>query len=405
MLFKVGTVAFIMGSASVCTLLSNVLIARMLSKADMGLFSLIISLVMLFSTIALLGRSNALARYFSKRDLAEFNWRKELRRTWPLSLLIIVILVLCSQIIYRLPSVYFFVITIISLIFVYIQLISGGIIRPQRKYNLAMFSQKGFVFLFIILLLASTKFGSPTLNRLLLLYSFSLAIFGIFTFGLASSKFVNGPTDIPKEVRMESLLFWGINISLIAIRSLDKLFIGKLISYDDLAIYVAIFTVMGLYELSSMSLGYVLLPHFGGKKRIYLTRHVSQAALIAAGVSCLYLIWGKKIVHFVYSGKYDEGIPIIAFFILAGICKVLYAIPSSMIGGRLEKKALQLTFYLNAASVLLHIIFLFWFISIWGLKGAAGATLAIWFLRALQGYIIVYLNRRDFSPQVGVKAV
>lgn len=397
MLFKIGTVAIILGSASLCTLLSNVFIARTLNKADMGLFSLIVSLVMLFSAIALFGRSNALARYFSKHDLSEFNWRKDLRQIWPLSLLVIVILALGSQLIYRFQHGYLVVITFFSLFFVAIQLVSGGIIRPQKKYNLAIFVQKGFIFIFIILMLLLIKFDLVTLNRLLLLYGISLAIFGIYTIGFISKKISNGPVDIPKTVRKESLLFWGINISLIAIRLLDKLFIGKFMSYEDLAVYVAIFTVMGIYDLASVSLGFVLLPHFGGKKTINLTKHISRAAIIAAAISCLYLIWGKKIVHLVYSGKYDEGVPIIVFFVLAGVCKVLYAIPSSMIGGRLEKKALQLTFYLNTASVLLHIIFLFWFISIWGLKGAALATAAIWFLRTLQGYLIVFLNREDYK--------
>jgi len=398
MLLKAAKVGFIMGSASLCTFLSNVLIARWLNKSDMGTYSLTVSLVMLFGSISLLGRSNALARFFSTHPLEEYNWKKELSRFLPLSLAVILVLGIGVRYIYRLSPLYLAIITVSTLVFVSIQLVSAGLLRSQKEYTLAVFAQKGFILLFVLALLAIKIFGLPSLRYILVFYSLSLVLFGFLSFGLVFSKFRNGSGDIAGEFRNESFLFWGINISLIAIKTLDKLFIGKLISYDELAVYVAVFTVTGLYELVSMSLGFVLLPHFGRSRTIHLRRYLIQGFLLAVMISGVYLIWGPKIIHLVYSGRYDQGSPIIVFFILAGICKIMYAIPSSMIGGRLDKKALRLTFYYNTANVVLHIFFLLWFITLWGLKGAALATFCIWLLRTLQGYFILYRNRDHFRP-------
>ena len=398
MLLKAAKVGFIMGSASLCTFLGNVFIARWLSKSDMGTYSLIVSLVMLLGSIALLGRSNALARFFSKHPLEEYNWKKELSRFLPLNLAAILVLSICVRFIYQLSALYIAIIALSSLIFVFIQLTSAGLLRSQKEYTLAVFSQKGFILLFIIALLALKIFGTVSLLYILMFYALSLVFFGFLNLGFVSSKFSTGPGDIPREFRSESLLFWGINISLIAIKTLDKLFIGKLISYDELAVYVAVFTVTGLYELVSMSMGYVLLPHFGRTRSIRLTTYVVQGLLLAAAISGVYLIWGDRIINLVYSGRYDQGSQIILFFVLAGICKIMYAIPSSMIGGRLDRKALRLTFYYNTVNVVLHIFFLLWFINLWGLKGAAVATFCIWLLRTLQGYFILYRNRDHFRP-------
>ena len=398
MLLKAAKVGFIMGSASLCTFLSNVLIARWLDKPDMGTYSLIVSLVMLFGSIALLGRSNALARFFSKHPLREYNWRGELFRFLPLGLAVIFILGICVRYIYQLSFPYLAVIAVSTLVFVAIQLISAGLLRSQKRYTLAVFSQKGFILLFVISLLAVKILGVTSLQYILAFYTLSLVVFGFLNFGIVLSRFQNGPGDIPRDFRKESSLFWGINISLIAIKTLDKLFIGKLISYDELAVYVAVFAVTGLYELVSMSLGYVLLPHFGRSRGIRLTKYIVQGILLAAMISGIYLIWGPKIIHLVYSGRYDQGSPIIIFFILAGICKIMYAIPSSMIGGRLDRQALRLTFFYNTANVVLHVAFLLWFITMWGLRGAALATFCIWLLRTLQGYYILYRNRDHFRP-------
>jgi O-antigen/teichoic acid export membrane protein len=398
MLLKAAKVGFIMGSASLCTFLSNVLIARWLDKPEMGTYSLIVSLVMLFGSISLLGRSNALARFFSKNPIGKYRWKSELSRFLPLCLAVILVLGIGVRYIYHLSFLYLSIITVSTLVFVFIQLISAGLLRSQKEYTLAVFSQKGFILLFVISLVVLKILGLSSLRHILIFYALSLLLFGFLNLGLILSRFSSGSEKIPPVFRNESYLFWGINISLIAIKTLDRLFIGKLISYDELAVYVAVFTVTGLYELVSMSLGYVLLPHFGRTRSIRLTKYIVQGFLLAVLISGVYLIWGEKIIHLVYSGRYDQGSPIIIFFILAGICKILYAIPSSMIGGRLDKKALRLTFFFNTSNVALHIGFLLWFISRWGLRGAALATFCIWLLRTLQGYFILYRNRDHFRP-------
>lgn len=386
---KVGSVFFILLLAAIISAINNIILARLLPKDEMGVYSLVITLVGLITVIAVWGQGDAFVRFFSNNNPSEYNWKRTYFNTIGISALLLIFSVLVAKEIYLLEKYVLLVIALAALFLISTELLST-MVRARKKYNIAIITQRGFAFLFFFCLIILYVIKMINLTTILFFYLISILFIAIFLFFYVPLKIPKGSSKLPLTMRYDGLLFWGLNISSVTMLSVDKLIIGKSLSYSHLAVYATVTVVMALFDLVSRALGFVFVPHFAGLKSIKLSKYVPQIALLSLIISFFYLFGGKYLVHFLYSGKYDEGIPLISIFVVIGVCKVMYTIPSSIIGGRLEQKALKEFFYVNMINVLLNVVIVYWFVQKWQLTGAAIGTSIIWMLRTSWGYFILY---------------
>jgi O-antigen/teichoic acid export membrane protein len=187
--------------------------------------------------------------------------------------------------------------------------------------------------------------------------------------------------------------------------SLDKLVIGKLMPYSELAVYATVFSVMKGFDFLFHSINYVLMPRVNRMERVSIGRLTVPVAGLAAVVLVAYLIFGDEIVHLLFAGRYDEGTYLILPFALSGVAKLFYSVPSSVIGGRLPAPALRQLLWLNVGGILVNLALCLILIRSYGLLGVASATAIAWAVRLAGGYVVVALHRSHLEAPAGSPGV
>jgi O-antigen/teichoic acid export membrane protein len=189
------------------------------------------------------------------------------------------------------------------------------------------------------------------------------------------------------------VFFLGLNLSFAIMVSVDKLVIGKMLPYAHLAVYASIFAVMRGFDFLFYSITYVLMPRVNVLRKLELRKYNLLIAALAGVLTVGYLLLGDDVVSFLYAGHYDEGAYLILPFALSGIAKLFYSVPSSVIGGRLPRRALKQFLWFNLGAVVVNIVLDIIMIKAMGLMGAAIATAVAWGLRLAGGYVILARNR------------
>jgi O-antigen/teichoic acid export membrane protein len=183
--------------------------------------------------------------------------------------------------------------------------------------------------------------------------------------------------------------------------SIDKLIIGKMMTYADLAVFASVFAVMRGFDFLFYSISHVLMPRVNVVRRLELRKYNLLIAALAAVVLAGYLILGDEVVHLLYKGRYDEGSYLILPFALSGVAKLFYSVPSSVIGGRLSRPALKRFLWFNLFAVAVNVVLAIALIGAMGLAGAAVATAIAWTLRLAGGYIIMWRHRAELERPPG----
>jgi len=118
---------------------------------------------------------------------------------------------------------------------------------------------------------------------------------------------------------------------------------------------------------------------------------------VAVVAACLYLFLGDDAVRLLYGGRYDQGIYLIAPFMLSGVIKLFYAVPSSIIGGRLPREALREFLWFSVGAIAFNVAIEIVLIRAMGLMGAALATAAAWATRYAGASLIVWRYRSSLG--------
>jgi len=173
------------------------------------------------------------------------------------------------------------------------------------------------------------------------------------------------------------------------------LFIGKMLSYKDIAIYAVIASTMRLFEFEQDASYYVLVPHLNTKKHISFKRVLGLLLSIGLVTALIYILFGKTIVHLFFKGLYDTGIYLIPLFIAIGFIRLIYVLPASIISGRGSEDILRKYFYFTMLFSIINIGLFYVFIPKWGLKGAAIASAVTWAMLLITGSLLTkkhYIN-------------
>lgn len=396
MLKRIANVFTILGITVGFGLLKNILLARELSKSDFGLFTLIMTLVGFIYPIVMLGQQNTIVRFFSKHSPRDYDWNKFIQKLHLISVPLAFLFIFISSIFFNFSHL-----AIIFLLIVILSSIAADLytylLRAIGQYESSIFLHRCIRIILPLALISLLYLNKFYLNTIFLVFGAIYVLHSLIIVLYTRKKTSYGIQQIPKSKHKEGLFILGSDLSLLVVISVDKLFLGRLVNFEEVGVYFAIYSLMRIFELALHSIDYVLIPHSNIVDNLNIKKIMIQVSGFGLLICGFYIIFGKLITHFVYSGKYDDGYYLIPFFCLIGFLRLLYVVPSSIIAGRLEPKALKMTVFYNTIFMVLNIIIAFIFITIWQLKGAIISTSIIWLLRTSAAFVILFKFYKPYT--------
>lgn len=187
---------------------------------------------------------------------------------------------------------------------------------------------------------------------------------------------------------------WIINLS-------DRIFIEKYFALADVGIYSLGYKIGEIIILFSSAFFFAYGPVFfkyanssdqaTAKRQLYRLNYSFMVVLLIATLSLS--LFSKEVIRFVMDKRYWESykiVPVIAFACLISQCSGLFNLSIYQ-----EKKTKQLMYMVISAAVL-NIILNFIFIPIWGVYGAAYATILTFTIFYIIKYL--YVKKCYFIP-------
>ncbi|MCD4690916.1 oligosaccharide flippase family protein [bacterium] len=394
---RVGNVFAVIVAGALLQVLIQIVIARGLPVADVGLISLILGALPLFSTLTLLGQDASIVRHFSKADAELYDLNAHARKVLGLVVPLGAAVGLAGGLYYGFPVLALAV--IITLVAAQnVVLILTALLRARHRYERAIVARHlpiiGSALLLAWLFWSGTLRLESTLVSLLVAY----AVSAVVTAAMRRRPSPAGASDVAlkpvdRAVIREGLLFLGVGVSFSVMVSVDKLVISKIMGLPELAVYSTVFSTTRAFDFLFYAISFVLMPTLGRVNAVSLRKPVLAISAVAVAVTTGYLLFGEDLVHLLFAGRYDAGSYLIPAFVLSGMLKLFYSIPSSYIGGRAPTRAVRQFMVLNLGTMVLNVALDIVFVIRMGLLGAAIATAIAWGLRLLGGLIIMQLHR------------
>lgn len=188
---------------------------------------------------------------------------------------------------------------------------------------------------------------------------------------------------------------FGTNISSMLFKSIDSWMLGSLFSPGAVAVYNPAIRVSSLFEVPVGTISSVLLPQAakrvateGNKAAKYLyERSVGVIMAFMAPAILFILYFSEEIVFLIAGSKYAESVPILQVTVIYGLIIPFnrqFGVILNVIG-----KA-NINFYVLLVTTLLNIVYNYFFIINFGIIGAAYGTLAAYLTTWIISEIILY---------------
>ncbi|MFH1864314.1 MAG: lipopolysaccharide biosynthesis protein, partial [Candidatus Eisenbacteria bacterium] len=333
---RVGRVFAVVLLGAALQLVTQTLLARTLPKTEVGLISLLLGALPILSTLSMAGQGASIVRFLSRGDRGAYDTLAHVRRVFAIVLPLGVVASLAGAGFYGLG----WGLALVLVALVVSQNVAttvSSVMRAEHRYELAMTTVRLPAMVAAVVLLALKLAGALTYTTALVTLGVAFALSGLLLAVLRSGADRSRGKPVPRSVVREGVFLLGLNLSFALMVSVDKLVIGKMLPYDQLAVYASIFAVMRGFDFLFYSISYVLMPRVNVLKRLELRRYNLMIAGLAVVVTAAYLLVGENVVSLLYAGGYDEGANLILPFALSGIAKLFYSVPSSVIGGRLPR--------------------------------------------------------------------
>jgi O-antigen/teichoic acid export membrane protein len=394
---RVGRVLAIVLVSAALQVIMQMLLARNLSKSEVGLFSLLLGALPVLSTISMLGQDASIVRFLTRSGEISYDVRGHVGRV----LRLVIPLGFAAGVV----GAWFYGLGVglgITLIAIIVSqnavTVLSSVLRAAHRYELAMLGARlptiVAPLVLLVLRLTDSMNHQTTAMALALAYVASAVVVGM----RSTRSIERGSERVPRSVVGEGFFFFGLGVSFSFMIAIDKLIIGKMMTFEDLALYASVFAIMRGFDFLFYSMNFVLMPRVNTVKNLRLRRLNLSIAGLAVAVSAVYLIFGDEILNLLYRGLYNDGTYLILPFVLSGIAKLFYAVPSSVIGGRLPRRALVQFMWFNLVGMGANLVLDIILIRLMGLAGAAVATAIAWALRLAGGYVLMALNREHLRP-------
>jgi len=388
---RVGRVFAIVVVGAALQIVTQTILARSLSKHDVGLISLILGAVPLLSTLAILGQDSAIVRFAASAD-SSYDIRSYTRRILLTATPLGVLAGFVGGRVYGLGGLA--AATLIVLVAAQSAVtIGSSALRGGHRYEPAMGAAWAPAIVAAVILAGLLGLGTMSTTGALVAF---LAAYGVSALALSRAATARTPgatVKVPESVFREGFLFFGLSLSFTVMVGMDKLIIGKLMPYRDLAVYATVFAVMKGFDFLFQAVNFVMMPWVSRVGTVRMARYNAAVAVVALAAAVPYWLFGDDAVRVLYGGRYDEGAYLIAPFMLSGVIKLFYAVPSSIIGGRMPREALRSFLWFSIGASAFNVALDVLLILRMGLLGAALATAAAWATRYAGASIIVWRYR------------
>lgn len=384
----------VISSVAVARAFNSVLLGRILSKDDFGVYSfLFTSIVPLVSIILILGQQNSVIRYFSKQDFCEFQWKKYFKNVSVVFFLLTLVTILSISLFYRFPFIFFFYLVLsifssISLIFI------ACFFRSREKYltSQLLMGLSPLIFIFFIGLLVLTDSLNLSNATLFKTITYVAPFIIVCSFFLLKNK--EGAKSVTNRIYFDGLLLWGFGATQLALNRFDSFFIVKYIDYQAVADYSIIFLFVSLYDFASNAIWSVYSRRFSSEYKPELKRFLLRIGVVAFTISFFYLILGKPLLHILFRGKYDNSFYLLLPCCIIGCLKLNHVYTACYFLGKAQSNTLKRVLQFNVIGVILKIIFLILGIIFFGLLGAVLSGIVAWIYRNIVGYIFVFKDMK-----------
>jgi len=143
------------------------------------------------------------------------------------------------------------------------------------------------------------------------------------------------PRSPDRQAWRRALAFAGILASALLLHHMERLVIPVRIGLEALATYTVVATVVASpYRLLHGGIAFALMPRIraepeaDGWRRVLLSE-LALAAVLGLGGGLVLLAVADPFIRLLYGAKYPVTLPLVVVLVLAGIVRVLYAVPAA----------------------------------------------------------------------------
>lgn len=369
----------------------NTIIRNRLVKADVGVYSLIFAfLIGYVSHTIIFGQDLSILRHLStRRALARYNWKRVIDRTLLIGLLLLLPLLAVFKVVSAVDSL---IVTLTGCVVysVAVTTLSSAILRSQGRYELSRLMEQSP--LITLGILTGLLFVVGRIGLYPLFYSYALIspVVATIVFPYVRRTVPCGSEESLPGFVGDGILLAFLNFLCALIASIDQFFIARMLSYEHLAVYSSVLYVFFLVTLMSSSIRYVLIAHAASAQTVRIGTYLLQVSLLGVLVFALYNLLGRYFVHFLYAGRYDDGLFLIPLFSMVAFLRIYHAVPDAIMSGRSERDVLWLNVKVTLLALLLGAIACPVLIIHWSLAGAAMALVLTYLVRAVGiSYLLV----------------
>jgi len=302
---KIRSTFIVINVSMLSAFLTTIFLARKLSIADFGGYSLIKQIITIGTSIATLGLGHSFTRNFANKKgcLLEVHGVT--------GLILFVMSFFLGMVIQK---VYNYSIT--QTFWMFLAIFCGAVsiytaanYRINNRYFIGQITESSWkIILFLTVIFIYILKISVTLNimYLLIFLSFllpSLTYFTLFCWNQSDKK-----EEINyREYFLYGLTFWTINSAGLLSGAIDKFIIPIIFSKEILGIFTSLsFIYITFFNMLGSAIGYVLFPTLSKGERINWKKMLVLVGSILAFSVILFAVLGKYLVSIAYGGKYDE---------------------------------------------------------------------------------------------------
>lgn len=373
---------------AVFTFTGNILMQQLLPAAEIGKFTLILTLIIIIGPISHLGQGGQLLRKYSSSDPGTYNWPKDLLFNFLIIMVITTFSVGVTNLIYGQTIRPF--LTILWLCSVSLGLI-GSVVAILRSHQIylasAILSRAPFAAILILVIMA-TQIPHDEFLVIIAGLTAVFIVIAISAMFLAINRVPVGRKTLVIKERFEGLHFmlWGFSDM---ISTYGEIAIGAIfLNPASLAIYAVAKNLSRLFELVRNTFDIILPTEISKKKKVNTKRNLTLVGLLTVFLVVLHGIFGPILIDVFFGDKYDAAKPLVILLALAGGLRLIHAFPhSSLI---VDQQSKSLIFYLRSSFIfeLVGVLLILLAVSQWGLNGMAIVVPLLWLGRLILGFVI-----------------
>lgn len=372
---------------------ANLILARVLSKSEYGLFTLVIALANLGFALAPLGAEDMVNRY--RLDAGPRLLWRVMRTTIPIGILFTLIGTIGYQV--SLPLA---LMLGISTAAGGAMMVAAGQFQSEQRFGRSLaLIQSPNVMLLVAALVAMAAGWRRAWEPIAISSAGFVVVAALGWFRLFRERPTKaaGAATFPWR---EAFALAGVNAAGLLLIQLERLVLPYLLSYNDLATYGVLAATAGsLFRVLQMGVGYALIPRLRAAptvrdRRRLIAQEVWLAGSIAALGAVAIGIMLPVVEHYVLRGKYHLSAALVLAAIVSGVAKLLNAFAKATVTALAEPSEVRSLNFLGwlSATVAIGAAVLG---ARWGLAGVIYGVGLGWLIRALSAF---YVTARHLRP-------